>query len=372
MTDQPTRELRLLGSRHFAGWLREQGLSLAFSTYQAGKLFLIGLQPETERLSIFERTFNRSMGLWASPQTLYLSTLYQIWRFENALENGQRHDGYDRVYVPRVAWTSGDLDVHDVACEEGGRVLFAATLFNCVGTISQTHSFVPVWRPAFVSALAPEDRCHLNGIALRDGRLRYATCVSRSDAIDGWREHRADGGIVIDTVSNEVVAAGLSMPHSPRWYAGRLWVHDSGTGHFGYVDLARGRFEKIAFCPGYLRGLAFHREFAVMGLSLPRGEHALTGLPLDENLRARKTEARCALQIVNLKSGNIAHWLRIDGVVRELYDVAVLPGVMRPMAIGFKSDEIQRIVSVGSEPAPAARADTLPQSAGPSADKPPQ
>jgi uncharacterized protein (TIGR03032 family) len=109
-----------------------------------------------------------------------------------------------------------------------------------------------------------------------------------------------------------------------------------------------------------------------MGLSLPRGEHALTGLPLDENLRARKTEARCALQIVNLKSGNIAHWLRIDGVVRELYDVAVLPGVMRPMAIGFKSDEIQRIVSVGSEPAPAARADTLPQSAGPSADKPPQ
>ena len=355
MAEQPGHDFELLGSRQFTRWLAEERLSLAFTTYQAGKLFLIGLQADAQRFSIFERTFNRCMGLWATPQTLHLSTLYQVWRFENTLEGSATHNGYDRVYVPRVAFTTGDIDVHDIAVDDEGRILFANTLFNCVGTVSTRHSFVPVWRPEFVSALVPEDRCHLNGIALRDGRLRYVTCVSRSDTIDGWREQRAGGGVVIDVESNEIVAAGLSMPHSPRWYAGRLWLHDSGTGYFGYVDMASGQFERVAFCPGYLRGLSFHREFAVVGLSMPRGEKTFAGLPLDDNLAQRKTQARCAIQVLDLKSGNIAHWLRIDGPVRELYDVAVLAGVVRPMAIGFKTEEIRRIISVGPVHSPVQR-----------------
>jgi hypothetical protein len=52
-------------------------LSLAFTTYQAGKLFLIGLNPAA-RLSIFNRTFSRCMGLWGDGQTLYPSTLFQL------------------------------------------------------------------------------------------------------------------------------------------------------------------------------------------------------------------------------------------------------------------------------------------------------
>jgi hypothetical protein len=40
------------------------------------------------------------------------------------------------------------------------------------------------------------------------------------------------------------------------------------------------------------------------------------------------------------------HWVRIEGIVRELYDVAVLPGALRPSAIGFKTDEINRILSI--------------------------
>ena len=198
---------------------------------------------------MFERTFNRCMGLWADAQTLHMSTLYQLWRFDNTLEGAQTHEGYDRVYVPRLAYTTGDLDVHDVALDADGRILFANTLFNCVGVASATHSFAPLWRPRFISALVPEDRCHLNGLALRDGRLRYVTCVSNSDAIDGWREHRVGGGIVLDVESGEVVATGLSMPHSPRWYAGRLWLHDSGTGRFGYVDLKRGAFQEVRSAP---------------------------------------------------------------------------------------------------------------------------
>ena len=175
MTDAPTTpdaatiKLELLPSRQFPAWLAEQNLSLAFTTYQTGKLFLVGLQPNG-RLSIFERSFNRAMGLWASPQTLYLSTLFQLWRFDNALEPGQAYQGYDRLYVPQVAWTTGDLDIHDVAEDAEGRIVFVNTLFGCLAAPSEAASFVPLWRPPFISRLAAEDRCHLNGLALKDGR----------------------------------------------------------------------------------------------------------------------------------------------------------------------------------------------------------
>ena len=183
-----------------SSWMAEQKVSILFSTYQSGKLFLIGLQPNG-RFSVFERTFNRAMGLCAHENQIYLSTLYQIWRFDNALEPGQSYDGYDRVYVPQLAWTTGDLDVHDMAIDESGKLIFVATLFCCLGTVSESHSFTPLWKPPFISKLAAEDRCHLNGMAMKDGRPKWLTAVSQSDVADSWREHRAGGGIVIDVQS---------------------------------------------------------------------------------------------------------------------------------------------------------------------------
>lgn len=343
-------ELEMMGSRQFNAWLAEQKLSLAFTTYQTGKLFLIGLQDDG-RLSIFERTFNRCMGLYATPQTLYMSTLYQLWRFENALEPGHLHEGYDRLYVPRTAWTTGDLDVHDVALDGEGRVVFVNTLFGCLATTSEQYSFVPLWRPPFLSKLAAEDRCHLNGLAMENGRPRYVTSVSQADVNDGWRDRRRDGGTVTDVQANEVLCNGLSMPHSPRVYRGKLWLLDSGTGWFGHVDLKSGKFERVAFCPGYARGLSFHGDFAIVGLSRARENKTFSGLALDDNLKKKGAEARCALQVIDLRSGDVVHWLRIEGIVQELYDVVALPGVRRPTALGFKTDEIRRVVSVG----PAAR-----------------
>ena len=338
--------LELMGSRQFNSWLAEQKASLAFTTYQAGKLFLIGLQPDG-RLSIFERTFSRCMGLHATPQTLYMTSLYQLWRFENSLEPGQAHEGYDRLYVPRMAWTTGDLDIHDVALGKDGKPVFVNTLFGCLATVSDTHSFVPLWKPPFLSRLAAEDRCHLNGMATADGEPRYVTSVSQTDVNDGWRDQRREGGTVTDVKANQVVLTGLSMPHSPRLHGGKLWLLDSGTGNFGYVDLARGKFEPVAFCPGYLRGLSFVGDYAVLGLSLNRENKTFQGLALEDNLKKRKAEPRCGLQVVDLRSGDVVHWLRIEGLVRELYDVCVLPGVRRPMALGFKTDEIRRVISVG-------------------------
>lgn len=364
-TATPTFEIN--ASRQFTSWLASQNLSLVFTTYQAGKVFFIGLR-QNGQLSVFERTFERCMGLYAHNSSLYMGSLYQLWRLENALEPGQIADGYDAVYVPQVGYITGDLDIHDVVLVEPpqlrgdqqvepqvpslnngrlGGVVFVNTLFSCLATISETKSFVPLWKPPFISKLAAEDRCHLNGLAMRDGQPRYVTAVSQSDVADGWRDKRQDGGCVMDISTNQAIATGLSMPHSPRWYKDKLWLLNSGRGEFGYLDLERGVFEAVAFCPGYLRGLSFCGDFAVVGISKPRHNKTFSGLALDEQLQAKQAQARCGLLVIDLRSGDIVHSLRIEGVVEELYDVQVLPGVRQPMAIGLKTDEIRRVISIG-------------------------
>ena len=338
-------QFEFLTSRQFTAWMAEQRVSLAFTTYQAGKLFFLGIQPNG-KLDIFNRTFERCMGLCVGSQTLWLSSLYQFWRFENALEPGQAYQGYDRLYVPQMAYTTGDLDVHDVALDTDNRPVFVNTLFSCLATVSETYSFKPLWQPPFISKLAAEDRCHLNGLAMQEGEPRYVTAVSRSDVADGWRDHRQDGGVVINVKTNDVILDGLSMPHSPRLHKGKLWLLDSGRGQFGYVDRDRGTFEPVAFIPGYGRGLSFINGFAVVGVSKPRNNRTFSGLALDDRLKEKNAQARCGVYVIDLNTGDAVHWLRIEGLVDELYDVAVLPGSQRPMAIGLKTDEIRRVLSL--------------------------
>lgn len=348
MATDKNPEFEFLTSRQFTAWMQEQKVSLVFTTYQVGKLFFLGMQPNG-RLEIFNRTFNRSMGLHATPGTLYMSTLYQLWRFDNSLQAGEEHRGYDRVYVPQVAWTTGDIDIHDIGINHAGRPVFVNTLFGCLATVSESHSFEPLWRPPFLSKLAAEDRCHLNGVAFVDGTARYVTSISQSDVADGWRDDRLNGGAVTDVVGNEVVLQGLSMPHSPRCYRDRLWLLDSGNGYFGYADLEGERFEKVTFCPGYARGLAFCGDYAIIGLSKARENKTFSGLRLDIELTAKHAEPRCGLLIVDLRTGDAVHWLRITGLIGELYDVGALQGVRRPMAVGLKTDEIRRVISIAPE-----------------------
>lgn len=342
---QPPLEMTV--SRQFLSWMAEQKLSVGLTTYQIGKLFLIGQKPSGE-LSVFERTYNRCMGLCPTRDGngMFMSSLYQVWRFENVFNQGEAQDGYDRLYVPQMAYTTGDIDIHDMAVDADGQLVFVNTLFGCLATLSETHSFKPLWRPPFLSKLAAEDRCHLNGLAMKDGRPAYVTAVSRSDVVDGWREHRVGGGVVIDVDSNEIVVDGLSMPHSPRWHRGKLWLLNSGTGEFGYVDMEARKFVPVTFCAGYMRGLYLHGDFALVGLSRPRHNKTFEGLPLDEQLRSRQAEARCGIQVIDLRTGDVVHWLRIEGIVDEIYDVITLPGVRNPMALGLKTDEIRRVISI--------------------------
>jgi uncharacterized protein (TIGR03032 family) len=339
--------LEIARSRHFEAWLFEQNISLAFTTYQLGKLFFIGLQ-ENGQLSIFQRTFSRAMGLHATSDSLYMSSQFQIWRFENALQSGLLYSGYDRLYIPRVGYTTGDLDVHDLALDETGRIVFVNTKFCCLATVSETHSFVPLWKPPFLTKLAPEDRCHLNGMAMQNGQPRYVTAISQSDVVDGWRDRRHDGGCVIDVPNNQVIVSGLSMPHSPRWYQDKLWILNSGTGYLGTINLQQGTFEPLTFCPGYMRGMAFCNHYIIVGVSRPR-HRAFSGLALDDNLKAKDAEARSGLLIIDSQTGDIVHWIRVEGSVRELYDVVVIPEVRRPMALGFQTDEIHRFITIGDQ-----------------------
>lgn len=344
---EPQESFALTCSRGFEALLARLGVSLAFTTYQAGKLFLVGLKSDG-KLSVFERTFARCMGLAVSNDTrsLLLATHYQLYRFENALPPGGQANGHDALYVPRVSWITGDLDIHDVAIGPGGRPMFVNTRFSCLAEAAEGWSFRPIWQPPFITKLAAEDRCHLNGMAVEGERPRYVTMVSRSNVADGWRDRRSDGGLVMDVTTNEVVCEGLAMPHSPRLHQERLWVLNSGAGEFGWIDVKARRFNALAFCPGYARGLSFAGQYAFVGLSLARESRTFQGLPLENALKQNGADARCGLLAIDTKTGDIAGWARLEGVVRELYDVAVLPGVRNPSALGFKTDEIQRVITV--------------------------
>lgn len=333
-------------SRQFQSWLADSGNSLAISTYQSGKVILIGSNKQAGRLSVFERTIERPMGMAFRDSRLAVASMIQITSFVDAARGTPGAAGYDALFVPQSASYTADLDVHDVAYGPDGEFVFVNTLFSCLATTSETHSFKPLWKPSFVSRLAPEDRCHLNGMAMRDSKPAYVTCVAETDVADGWREHRTGGGVVIDVASGEVVCRGLSMPHSPRLHEGRLWVLNSGAGELGTVDLATGRFEPLAFCPGYLRGLDFVGPYALVGLSEPRENRTFAGLPLQDRLTAAKVGPRCGVFVIDTRTGDVAHWLRFEGVVNELYDVVSLPGLARPMMIGFKNEEIRRTVSI--------------------------
>ncbi len=341
MNDAPNAPVfEINTSRHFTGWLSEMTAGLAFTTYQVGK-------PDG-KLWVFNRNIGRCLGLAAAGRDLWITADTQIYKFVDALGEKQKSsEGHDALYVPQVSYFTGDVDAHDIAIRGDGTMVFVNTLFNCIATVSTSHSFEMLWQPRFISRVVAEDRCHLNGLALRDGAPAYVTAISDSDTFDGWRGHRRDGGIVIDIGTREIVVSGLSMPHSPRWYRDRLWLHNSGTGEFGTVDVGSGKFQPVAFCPGYLRGLSFIGKYAVAGLSRPRENKTFTGLALDDQLASRRMDARCGLYVIDLDTGGIAHSLTIEGVVTELYDVVVLPGRLQPAAIGPTSPETKNYISVG-------------------------
>jgi uncharacterized protein (TIGR03032 family) len=331
-------------SRGMADWLRSTRTSFAFTSYQTGQLFLVGLLANGT-VSFNQQNYVRAMGLCYQPGRLYLGALWQVWRLENMLRPGERANGqFDMALVPRNAQTTGDVDVHELGTDDKGRVIFVNTKYSCLATLDLVHSFRPIWKPPFISRLAPEDRCHLNGVAFDGGKPRYVTAVSRSDIVTGWRERRHEGGVLIEVESDRIVSDQLSMPHSPRLHDGAVYALDSGRGEIVRIDPDTGDKRAIAFCPGFLRGMAIHAGHALVTVSKPRNG-TFAGLALDEAMKARDAEAWCGVLVVNLQTGDIVEWVRLEGFITELFDVAAMPDVVCPMSIGPDTIEARSTVS---------------------------
>jgi uncharacterized protein (TIGR03032 family) len=323
----------------FAEVLERGGLSLLVTTYQAGKLVV--LRADRGVVNTHFRGFAKPMGLALQGGRLAVGTAREVWEYHNIpavaakLPPEGKHDACflprsshftGEVFIHEMAWVTESTDGEDDGKGEGPELCFVNTRFSCLSTLDRTHSFVPRWRPPFVSALAAEDRCHLNGLGVVDGRVRYVTALGETDTPAGWRANKKSGGVLLEVPSGDVVLRGLSMPHSPRWYRGRLWLLESGTGTIGTVDVAAGRYEPVAEVPGFTRGLDFYGDLAFVGLSQVRESAVFSGIPLTERL----TERTCGVWVVDLTAGRTVAFLKFEDAVQEIFAVQVLAGVRFP------------------------------------------
>jgi uncharacterized protein (TIGR03032 family) len=337
------REVRHEYTRSLPALLSQLGASLLVSTYQAGKVVTVGVA-EGE-LTLSYHNFERAMGLAVTPGGLAVGARAQVWFLRSApdlaahVAPAGRHDA---CFLTRSAHFTGEVQAHELAWAStdslgpGGRgpdegeLWLVNTAFSCLCTLDGRHSFVPRWRPPFISGLAAEDRCHLNGLAMADGRLKYVTSLAETDTPQGWRPNKVTGGGLIDVASGETVARGFAMPHSPRVHRGRVWMLHSGAGRLVLVDPARGNAETVTELPGYTRGLAMYDRFAFVGLSKIRETATFGGMPIAE----RRPELKCGVGAVDLRTGRLAAHLEFVTGVEEIFDVQVLPGARCPVLSG--------------------------------------
>jgi uncharacterized protein (TIGR03032 family) len=330
-------------SDSFAAWLSQASGSIVLTTYQAGKVGMIGW--DGRQVTLLFRDFPKPMGLDLDGPRMLLATHHQVIELANApllaYEFLEGQPGrYDALYLPRVTHDTGDLNVHDVAFGADGLWL-VNTRFSCLCGPSRDYSFIPRWRPPFLTEVVPEDRCHLNGLAMESGRPRFVTALGETDVVGGWRERKADGGVVIDVPSGEVVLRGLCMPHSPRLHDGSLWVLNSGRGELWRIDRESLRHEVVCTLPGYLRGLCFVGSVALVGLSTIREKHIFGGLAVQE----RSPRLHCGVAIVDVRTRRQLGLFEFTEGCTELFDVRFLPDVRRPMILSAEKEVTRQAVT---------------------------
>jgi uncharacterized protein (TIGR03032 family) len=333
-TNEPN-DLRSVYTSNLAALFDQLKISLVVSTYQAGKAILV--RNDDGKLNTHFRTFTKPMGIAANPSRLTIGGSNTVWEYHNVAAVAQKLEPpgkYDACYIPRRIHVTGDIDIHELAWDGNNELWVVNTRFCCLCTLDPNHSFYPRWRPRFVSAYAPEDRCHLNGLAMVDGRPKYVTALGETDTAGGWRANKVRGGILMDVETNSVLLRGLSMPHSPRWYREKLWVLESGEGSLALVDLDDRTWKTIAQLPGFTRGIDFLGSLAFIGLSQVRESAVFSGIPLVERLGERT----CGVWVVHIESGETIGFLRFEKGVQEIFAVQVLRGIRFPELLEW-SDE---------------------------------
>jgi uncharacterized protein (TIGR03032 family) len=325
------REVHYVYSTTLVPLLRNLRASVLVSTYQAGKVVVVGVD-EQGSLALTFHNFERAMGVAVRPDRIAVGTLNQIWLLRANPDIGPKlglPGRHDACFLARSSHMTGDIQVHEMAWV-GEELWMVNTLFSCLCTLHERHSFEPRWRPPFITALAPEDRCHLNGFALEDGRPKYVTAMAETDTPRGWRPDKASTGCLIDVPSGETVAQGFAMPHSPRAYQGRVLLLDSGKGRLVVVDPSSGKVDAVAEQPGYARGLALYGSYAFVGQSKIRETSTFGGVPIAE----RRESLRCGVGVVELTTGRHVAHLEFTTGVDEIFDVQLLLGVRLPALSG--------------------------------------
>lgn len=326
----------------FVALLHELDATLLVSTYQANKLLVVRAQ--SGGLSTLVRGFDRPMGLAADLRRLAIGTRKEVWFLRNAPDIAPRIEPaemHDACYLPRSSHITGDIGIHEIAYA-GDELWIVSTRFSCLCTLDQNYSFVPRWRPAFISALAAEDRCHLNGLAIVNGRPAYVSALGTTDTAGGWRASKPHGGCIIDVEGRQIVASELSMPHSPRWHEGQLWVLESGTGSVLLVDPATGDRQVVLKLPGFTRGCSVIGPYAFVGLSKIRANSAMDGVPI----AARAQDLTCGIAAIDLRRGRLIGMVEFQTAVEEIFDVQLLCGLRFPEVVGFQKESLDHMFVV--------------------------
>lgn len=356
-------EFHYTQDENFVAALKQLEASLVITTYQANKLLVARVAGAG--LSTLVRTFDRPMGLAVNGDRLALGCREQIWEFRSApgiaplVEPAGQHDV---CFVPRASHVTGDIYVHEIAFA-GDELWMVNTRFSCLCTLDPTYSFVPKWRPPFITSFAADDLCHLNGLAVVNREPKYVTALGETDTPHGWRANKASGGCLMEVRSGEFISRGLSMPHSPRWHDGRLWLLESGTGQLVLVDLNTGDRQTVVELSGFARGLAICGRYAFVGLSKIRASSTMDGVPL----AGRRDELKCGVAVVDLIAGRVCGMLEFQTAVVEIFDIQLLSGIRFPEVMGFQQDTIQHTFVIPPEEQPRTAPPAKPSTARTSA-----
>ena len=339
-------------TRHFTTWMNDHQCSIILSSYSTHHVFTLSLDSKGEITNWFSN-IGRAMGINYSKSTknLIISNVGNILTFRDkgSLEHPQ-YGKFDNNFIPQFGYYSGDVDVHDVCETSTGEIYYVSALFSCVCKPTKNGSFKPYWLPPWISRYAAEDRCHLNGLCLVNDVPRYVTSTCQGDSMGSWRHSGQNGkGIVYDIVENKVVCSGLMNPHSPRWYRDKLWIMESGTGYFGYIDFDKNEFIKCAFVPTFLRGMDFIDNYAIVAGSLPRHDPAFGELPIGSEIEKRSLDPTCGVWVINLDTFDAEHQLFFNLPVKELYDVSIIPQTKRTRVLDLTDPTLLNLFYLNSE-----------------------
>jgi uncharacterized protein (TIGR03032 family) len=323
-------------SKNIPSLLRTLNCSLAISTYQAGKVILISPDME-DKLVQLPRNFDKAMGISIHGKRMAVATRDKVHVLANnpdlAPSYPKKTGRYDAIFLPRTTYYTGMVDMHDIHLTSS-KLYAINTSFSCLVELNDNYSWNPIWKPAQIDALASEDRCHLNGLAVdEDENPAYATSLGNGNTLQSWRKMIPGGGRLYDLQADKTLLKDLQMPHSPRIYSQRLFFLESARGLVQEFDRRKNRVSTIAQIPAFLRGLAIYKDFIFVGKSQLRSTSKIFN-----QLELAKNDIVPGVTIIHLPSGKIVGDINYLSSVEEIYDIQVLPGTLRPNVINPSSD----------------------------------